>query len=306
MTQYVQRRLLFAIVVLFGVTLIVSGMLHLSGDPIAIMLAGGTATEVQREQLRHEYGFDRPFIVQYFDFVAGALRGDLGRSLRMNRSAVEVVLERLPYTLLLATAAMTFAVVVAVPVGVISAARPNSLIDYFGRLLTLVGQSIPLFWLGIMLVMVFSVRLRWLPSAGMLEPTSIILPAFTLGLYPMARIARTLRATMFEVLTRDYCLTARGKGLSEWRVVVGHAFRNAVLPVITVIGLQYGALLGGAVVTETIFAWPGVGLLSVQAIQWRDFPLVRAIVATVSVFFIAINLLTDILYAYLNPRIRYS
>jgi peptide/nickel transport system permease protein len=306
MTQYVQRRLLFAIVVLFGVTLIVSGMLHLSGDPIAIMLAGGTATEVQREQLRHEYGFDRPFIVQYFDFVAGALRGDLGRSLRMNRSAVEVVLERLPYTLLLATTAMTFAIVVAVPVGVISAARPNSLIDYFGRLLTLVGQSIPLFWLGIMLVMVFSVRLRWLPSAGMLEPTSIILPAFTLGLYPMARISRTLRATMFEVLTRDYCLTARGKGLSEWRVVVGHAFRNAVLPVITVIGLQYGALLGGAVVTETIFAWPGVGLLSVQAIQWRDFPLVRAIVATVSVFFIAINLLTDILYAYLNPRIRYS
>jgi peptide/nickel transport system permease protein len=306
MTQYVQRRLLFAIVVLFGVTLIVSGMLHLSGDPIAIMLAGGTATEVQREQLRHEYGFDRPFIVQYFDFVAGALRGDLGRSLRMNRSAVEVVLERLPYTLLLATAAMTFAIVVAVPVGVISAARPNSLIDYFGRLLTLVGQSIPLFWLGIMLVMVFSVRLRWLPSAGMLEPTSLILPAFTLGLYPMARISRTLRATMFEVLTRDYCLTARGKGLSEWRVVVGHAFRNAVLPVITVIGLQYGALLGGAVVTETIFAWPGVGLLSVQAIQWRDFPLVRAIVATVSVFFIAINLLTDILYAYLNPRIRYS
>ena len=306
MTQYVQRRLLFAIVVLFGVTLIVSGMLYLSGDPIAIMLAGGTATEVQREQLRHEYGFDRPFIVQYFDFVAGALRGDLGRSLRMNRSAVEVVLERLPYTLLLATAAMTFAIVVAVPVGVISAARPNSLIDYFGRLLTLVGQSIPLFWLGIMLVMVFSVRLRWLPSAGMLEPTSIILPAFTLGLYPMARIARTLRATMFEVLMRDYCLTARGKGLSEWRVVVGHAFCNAVLPVITVIGLQYGALLGGAVVTETIFAWPGVGLLSVQAIQWRDFPLVRAIVATVSVFFIAINLLTDILYAYLNPRIRYS
>jgi ABC-type dipeptide/oligopeptide/nickel transport system permease component len=306
MRQYVQRRLLFAIVVLFGVTIIVSGMLYLSGDPIAIMLAGGTATEVQREQLRHEYGFDRPFIVQYFDFVAGALRGDLGRSLRMNRSAVEVVLERLPYTLLLATAAMTFAIVVAVPVGVISAARPNSLIDYFGRLLTLVGQSIPLFWLGIMLVMVFSVRLRWLPSAGMLEPTSIILPAFTLGLYPMARIARTLRATMFEVLTRDYCLTARGKGLSEWRVVVGHAFRNAVLPVITVIGLQYGALLGGAVVTETIFAWPGVGLLSVQAIQWRDFPLVRAIVATVSVFFIAINLLTDILYAYLNPMIRYS
>jgi glutathione transport system permease protein len=306
MTQYIQRRLLLSIVVLFGVTLVVSAMLHVSGDPVAIMLAGGTATPEQRDQLRRELGFDKPFILQYADFVAGAAQGDLGRSLRMNRPVVEVIFERLPSTIWLTTVAMLFAIAVAVPVGVISAARPNSLVDYFGRLLTLIGQSIPLFWLGIMLVLIFSVRLRWLPSAGQLEPTSIILPAFTLGLYPMARIARTLRASMFEVLTRDYCLTARGKGLSEWRVVVGHALRNAALPVITVIGLQYGALLGGAVVTETIFAWPGVGLLSVQAIQWRDFPLVRAIVAIVSIFFIVINLLTDVLYAYLNPRIRYT
>ncbi len=306
MSQYIQRRLLLSIVVLFGVTLVVSGLMHVSGDPVAIILAGGTATPEQRAQLQRELGLDKPFILQYLDFVTGAAQGDLGRSLRMNRPVTEVIFERLPSTIWLTTVAMTFAIVVAVPVGVISAARPNSFVDYFGRLLTLVGQSIPLFWLGIMLVMVFSVRLRWLPSAGMLEPTSIILPAFTLGLFPMARIARTLRASMFEVLTRDYCQTARGKGLSEGRIVVGHALRNAVLPVITVIGLQYGALLGGAVVTETIFAWPGVGLLSVQAIQWRDFPLVRAIVAIVSVFFIAINLLTDILYAYLNPRIRYS
>jgi len=306
MGPYIQRRLLLSIVVLFGVTLVVSALLHISGDPVAIMLAGGTATVEQRDQLRRELGFDKPFIFQYLDFLTGVTQGDLGRSLRMNRPVVEVIFERLPSTIWLTTVAMAFAIVVAVPVGVISAARPNSFIDYFGRMLTLVGQSIPLFWLGIMLVMVFSVRLRWLPSAGMLEPSSIILPAFTLGLYPMARIARTLRASMFEVLTRDYCQTARGKGLSETRIVVGHALRNAVLPVITVIGLQYGALLGGAVVTETIFAWPGVGLLSVQAIQWRDFPLVRAIVAVVSVFFIVINLLTDILYAYLNPRIRYS
>jgi peptide/nickel transport system permease protein len=306
MTRYIQRRLLLSIVVLFGVTLVVSAMLHVSGDPVAIMLAGGTATPEQRDQLRRELGFDKPFILQYADFVAGAAQGDLGRSLRMNRPVVEVIFERLPSTIWLTTVAMLFAIAVAVPVGVISAARPNSPVDYFGRLLTLIGQSIPLFWLGIMLVLIFSVRLRWLPSAGQLEPTSIILPAFTLGLYPMARIARTLRASMFEVLTRDYCLTARGKGLSEWRVVVGHALRNAALPVITVIGLQYGALLGGAVVTETIFAWPGVGLLSVQAIQWRDFPLVRAIVAIVSIFFIVINLLTDVLYAYLNPRIRYT
>jgi ABC-type dipeptide/oligopeptide/nickel transport system permease component len=306
MAQYIQRRLLLAVVVLFGVTLVVSALLHVSGDPVAIMLAGGTATPEQREQLRRELGFDKPFILQYVDFVLGATQGDLGRSLRMNRPVVEVIFERLPSTIWLTTVAMLFAIAVAVPVGVISAARPNSAVDYLGRLLTLIGQSVPLFWLGVMLVLIFSVRLRWLPSAGQLEPTSIVLPAFTLGLYPMARIARTLRASMFEVLTRDYCLTARGKGLSEWRVVVGHALRNAALPVITVIGLQYGALLGGAVVTETIFAWPGVGLLSVQAIQWRDFPLVRAIVAIVSVFFIVINLATDILYAYLNPRIRYT
>lgn len=306
MAQYIQRRLLLAVVVLFGVTLVVSALLHVSGDPVAIMLAGGTATPEQRDQLRRELGFDKPFILQYVDFVLGATQGDLGRSLRMNRPVVEVIFERLPSTIWLTTVAMLFAIAVAVPVGVISAARPNSAVDYLGRLLTLIGQSVPLFWLGVMLVLIFSVRLRWLPSAGQLEPTSIILPAFTLGLYPMARIARTLRASMFEVLTRDYCLTARGKGLSEWRVVVGHALRNAALPVITVIGLQYGALLGGAVVTETIFAWPGVGLLSVQAIQWRDFPLVRAIVAIVSVFFIVINLATDILYAYLNPRIRYT
>jgi peptide/nickel transport system permease protein len=304
--QYIQRRLLLSVVVLFGVTLVVSALLHISGDPVAIMLAGGTATPEQREQLRRELGFDKPFILQYADFVLGAAQGDLGRSLRMNRPVVEVIFERLPSTIWLTTVAMLFAIAAAVPVGVISAARPNGALDYLGRLLTLIGQSVPLFWLGIMLVLIFAVRLRWLPSAGQLEPTSIILPAFTLGLYPMARIARTLRASMFEVLTRDYCLTARGKGLSETRVVVGHALRNAALPVITVIGLQFGALLGGAVVTETIFAWPGVGLLSVQAIQWRDFPLVRAIVAIVSVFFIVINLATDILYAYLNPRIRYT
>lgn len=306
MAHYIQRRLLLSVVVLIGVTVVVSGMMLISGDPIAIMLAGGTSTELQREQLRHEYGFDRPFVVQYLDFVAGAVRGDLGRSLRMNQPVLQVVLERLPYTLVLATTSMLFAIAVAVPVGVISAARPGSLIDHAGRLLTLIGQSVPLFWLGIMLVMIFSVRLRWLPSAGATSATSIILPAFTLGLYPMARIARTLRASMLEVLTRDYCLTARGKGLSEERVVIGHALRNAALPVVTVIGLQFGALLGGAVVTETIFAWPGLGWLSVQAIGWRDLPLVRGIVAIVAVMFIAINFLTDLLYAYLNPRIRYG
>ncbi len=297
---------MLSLVVLLGVTIVVSGMLHISGDPVAVMLQSGVASPEQREALRHELGFDKPFLLQYLDFVAGAARGDLGRSLRFQQPALAIVRERLPSTLYLTLAAMALAVVVAVPVGVVSAASPGSPADYAGRLLSLAGQSIPLFWLGIMLVMVFSVKLRWLPSAGELEAASIILPATTLGLYPMARIARTLRASMLEVLGREYCLTARGKGLSEGQVVLGHALRNAALPVVTVIGLQFGVLLGGAVVTETIFSWPGLGLLSVQAISSRDFPLVRAIVAVVALLFIFVNLLTDVLYAYLNPRIRYG
>jgi len=306
MTGFILRRLLLSIVVLVGVTILVSGMLHISGDPVAIILESGYASNEEREALRHELGFDRPFILQYIDFVRGALQGDLGRSLRFRQPALELVMERLPATAHLALAAMLVSVLVAIPVGVLSATRPNSVFDQVGRLLTLVGQSIPLFWLGIMFVLIFSVKLRWLPVAGRLEPTSIILPALTLGMYPMARIARVLRASMLQVLVMDYCRTACAKGLSERRVVTGHALRNAALPVVTVMGLQFGYLLGGAVVTETIFAWPGLGWLSVQAISARDFPLLQAIVTVMAMVFILINLLTDVLYAYLNPKIRYN
>jgi peptide/nickel transport system permease protein len=306
MTNYLVQRLLQSIVVLLGVTIIVSGMLHISGDPVAVILESGIASEAEREELRHELGLDRPFILQYVDFIKGAMVGDLGTSLRFKQPALDLVLERLPATLQLALAAMLISVVVAIPVGILSAARPHSALDHAGRLLALSGQSIPLFWLGIMFVMVFSVRLGWLPAAGRLEPTSIILPALTLGLYPMARIARTLRASMLEVLVMDYCQTARAKGLSERKVVLGHAVRNAALPVVTVMGLQFGYLLGGAVVTETIFAWPGLGWLSVQAVGARDFPLVRAIVAVVALMLTLLNLLTDLFYAYINPQIRYD
>lgn len=306
MTRYILRRLLLSVVVLFGVTIFVAGMLHISGDPVAVILESGIASNEEREELRRELGLDRPFLVQYLDFVTRAVQGDLGRSLRFRQPALTLVMERLPATVQLAVAAMLFSVAVAVPIGISSAVKPNSVIDNAGRLLTLAGQSIPLFWLGIMLVLVFAVKLRWLPVAGRLEPTSIILPALTLGLYPMARIARVLRANMLEVLSKEYCRTARAKGLTEQKVVVGHALQNAALPVITVMGLQFGYLLGGAVVTETIFAWPGLGWLSVQAVSARDFPLVQAIVAVVAIMFIFINLLTDVLYAYLNPQIRYN
>ena len=230
MTGFILRRLLLSIVVLIGVTIVVSGMLHISGDPVAVILESGYASNEEREALRHELGLDRPFILQYIDFVRGALQGDLGRSLRFRQPALELVMERLPATAHLALAAMLVSVLVAIPVGVLSATRPNSIFDQVGRLLTLAGQSIPLFWLGSMFVLVFSVNLRWLPVAGRLEPTSIILPALTLGMYPMARIARVLRASMLQVLVMDYCRTARAKGLSERRVVIRHALRNAALP----------------------------------------------------------------------------
>jgi peptide/nickel transport system permease protein len=304
---FIVRRLLLSVVVLFGVTVLVSGMLQVAGDPVVLMLQDNpTGNREQYEALRHELGLDKPFIFQYFDFVAGAAQGDLGKSIRFHTSALPIVLDRLPATVELALAAMVFALVIAVPLGILSAAYRNTPIDYAARLVALIGQSVPIFWIGIVLVMIFAVRLHWLPVAGRLEPTSLILPMITLGLYPMARIVRTLRASMSEQLTRDYCLTARSKGVSERTVLTVHTLRNAALPVITVIGLQLGALLGGSVVTETIFAWPGLGWLSIQALGYRDFPLIRAIVAVVAIMFIVINLLTDILTAYMDPRVRLS
>lgn len=300
------RRLFLSLVVLFGVSLVVSGMLHISGDPVEVMLHGISVNIEERQALRHELGLDKPFVLQYVDFVIRAAHGDLGTSLRFRQPALGLVLERLPATLHLALAAMTVALAVAIPIGILSAVRPGSVLDYVGRLLIVSGQAIPLFWLGIMSVMIFAVKLRWLPSAGRLEPSSIILPAVTLGMFSMARIARILRASLLEELTSEYCRTARGKGLSEPRVVLGHALRNAALPVVTVIGLQFGGLLGGTVVAETIFAWPGLGWLSIRAIHARDFPLVRAIVAVAALMFTFVNLLTDVLYAYLNPQIRYE
>ena len=306
MIRYLLRRLLLSVVSLIAVIVIVSGMLHVSGDPVAVMLQSGIASQEERETLRQELGLDRPFILQAIDFIVGVVQGDLGYSLRFRKAAAPLIIERLPATLQLALVAMLVALVVAIPVGILSAMKPHSTVDYAGRLITLAGQSIPMFWLGIMAVLVFSVQLRWLPSAGRLEPTSIILPATTLGLFPMARIARILRASMLEILNRDYIRTARAKGLSESKTLIRHALRNSAIPVVTVTGLQFGILLGGALVTETIFSWPGVGLLAIQAVTNRDFPLLRAIVLVMAVSFVSINLITDVLYAYLDPRIRYE
>ena len=303
MIRYAVRRSGLAIISILGVTFVASAMLNLSGDPVALMFQSGVADPAQMASLRHQLGLDQSVVVQFLHFLRGVLEGDLGTSLRFRRPNSEIIFGRLPATLLLTVAAMAFAVAVAVPTAIISAVRPRSPLAIVGRLVVLIGQSVPLFWLGILLVLVFTVRLRWLPAAGDVRPGSLVMPALTLGLYPMARIARTLRVSLMDALGREYMVTARAKGLSEYQAVLTHALRNAALPVFTVIGLQFGTLLGGAIVTETIFAWPGIGLLSIQAVQARDLPLVRAIIVVVSVMLITVNLLTDIACAWLNPRI---
>lgn len=306
MRAYILRRLLQSILVLFGVSLIVFALVYATGDPVVTMLSGTAATQADVEKTRRELGFDQPAPVQYLRFVSGAVRGDMGVSLRFRQPALHLVLERMPATIQLATTALLFALIVALPLGVIAALYPRSWLDHVSMTLALIGQSVPLFWLGMMLVLLLAVQLRWFPSGGAGTWKHLVLPALTLGMLPMARIARLVRSSMLEVNRQEYMVTARAKGLSELSIIVRHGLKNAALPVITVVGLMFGTLLGGAVVTETIFAWPGVGLLSVQAIQNRDFPLVQATVLLVSLSFIVINLAVDILYAYFDPRIRYD
>jgi peptide/nickel transport system permease protein len=303
---FLLRRLLFSIFAVWAVATIVFGMLQLSGDPVAVIMAGSFGTPEYIAKLRHDLGLDLPVYQQYLRFLSDALHGDLGRSLRWSQPALPLVIQRLPATFELAVAATLFAVVVAVPAGVLSATRPRSLAGRAAMLLAFAGQAIPLFWLGIMLVLLVSVTLRLLPPGGREGLDSLILPAITLGMYPMARIARLTRSSMLDVLTEGYIVTARSKGLSDLVVVYRHALKNAAIPIVTIIGLQLGSMLGGAVITETIFAWPGIGSLSIQAIYNRDLPLVQASVIVVSVLFIIVNLTVDIAYAYLDPRIRYD
>lgn len=306
MTAYLIRRLLQAVLVLFGVSIIVFVLVQLAGDPVLLMLSGTAATEQDLQELREELGYNDPAVVQYARYLGGVLRGDMGNSLRFKRPALDLVWERLGATALLAVTSLLFALLVAIPIGVLSAVKRNTWIDHFGMVLALLGQSLPLFWLGIMLVLIFSVRLRWFPPSGIGSWQHLVLPMITLGAYPMARIARLTRSSMLDVINEDYIMTARAKGLKGLTVVVRHALRNAALPVVTVVGLMFGTLMGGAVITETIFAWPGVGLLTIQAIQNRDFPLVQAAVLVVSLSFVFVNLLVDLLYAYIDPRIKYG
>jgi peptide/nickel transport system permease protein len=278
-------------------------MTRLGGDPVLLFLP----TDIQAkdvEEFRQRLGFNDALPVQYARFVGGALRGDFGESLRYRQDALRLVLERLPATLLLAATAVGLTLLVAVPLGVLSAARRNTLIDHAGTVATVLGQAVPGFWLGLMLIYVFSVQLRWLPTGGAGSLAHLVMPSIVLAAFFSARIARLTRSAMLDALGEDYVLTARAKGLGESRVVGKHTLRNSAIPVVTLAGLEIGQLLGGAVVTETIFAWPGLGRLTVQALLNRDFPVVLAAVFVTSVTYTLINLVVDLLYRWLDPRVR--
>jgi peptide/nickel transport system permease protein len=323
MTRYLARRFWQSLLVLFGISLIVFIILHLTGDP-AVLLMPPDATREDIQNFRKIMGFNDPLFVrwppwqylhppwrfladtQYGRFFMGAIRGDFGTSFRHQQPALGLVLERMPATIELTLAAMAIAISVAIPVGILSAVRRNSAVDHVGMVMALLGQSMPVYWLGIMLILLFAVRLNLLPAFGTGSLRHLILPAVTLGAFSMARMARLTRSGMLEVLGQEYVRTARAKGLSEIRVILKHSLKNAAIPVITVIGLDLGTLLGGAVITETIFAWPGVGRLAVQAIANRDYPVVQAAVFTLASIFVIINFLVDVLYTYLDPRVAYE
>ncbi len=304
MGQFLLRRVFYSIFVLLGLSLVVFTLTRLSGDPSALMLPID-ATEEDYAVMRSYLGLDKPLIFQYTDFVGRAVQGDFGTSIRHRQPAMDMILERMPATLTLTFAAFAVALAISLPLGILSALYPNSLIDRISVLMALIGQAVPTFLLGIILILVFAVQLQWLPSSGRGGLEFLILPALTLGPYSAAVINRLLRANLRESLTKDYIRTAQAKGFTQQYVVLRHALKNAAIPVVTVMGLQVAALMSGSVVTETVFAYPGAGLLLVQALGNRDFPVVQAFVILVGTIVIIINLLLDVLYAYLDPRIRF-
>jgi peptide/nickel transport system permease protein len=304
--RYLGQRLVASVVTLLGVSVIVFLMVRLlPGDP-ARVLAGMLATDEDVVRIRTQLGFDRPLHVQYGIFLARLARGDLGRSARTSEPVLRELGPRLAATLRLAVIAAGLAAVVGVLAGLLAATRPYSAFDYGLSVLTLFGVSMPVYWLGMMLIIVFAIHLNWLPAAGAEGPASAILPALTLAAFSVALIARMTRSSMLEVLGQDFVRTARAKGLGERGVVARHGLRNAMIPVLTVIGLQFGALLGGAVLTESVFGWPGMGQLLVESIFSRDYPMVQGIVLVFSALFILTNLVVDLLYAVIDPRIHYG
>ena len=303
MLVHVLRRLWSTLTVAVGVAAVIFVLLHLSGDPVALLVPADAPPEVMRDT-RRALGLDRPLPQQFFIYLSRAAAGDLGTSLRHNLPVAQLIRERLPRTILLAAAALALALVIAIPAGIVSALRRGTLVDRLAMVLAVAGQAVPIFWLALMLIWLFAVRLEWLPVFGSGTLLHLVLPAVSLSTIVLGRLARLVRSSMLEVLEQDYVRTARAKGLGETSVVWGHALKNAAIPIVTVVGLQLAQLLGGAVVTETIFAWPGVGVLAAEAVFNRDFPVVQGVTLVISLIFVAANLAVDLAYVALNPRIR--
>jgi peptide/nickel transport system permease protein len=300
---YLGRRLLQLVPTLLGVTVVVFLLIRVSGDPTQLLLPE-TATPEDRALFRKQHGLDRPVAVQYVQYLGSLLRGDLGRSLIDGSPALDLVLQRLPATVELAVAAMLIAVVVGIPVGILSAIRRGSILDRLAMVGVLTGQSMATFWVGILLILVFAVQLRWFPVSGRDGLRHLVLPAVTLSLYMLPLLARMTRSSMLEVGKQDFVRTARAKGLRERTIILRHSLRAALIPVVTVLGLQFGGALAGAIVTEAVFAWPGVGTFVLDAIYKRDYPVVQAAVLVIATVYLLTNLLVDLLYGVLDPRIR--
>lgn len=330
--QYLLRRLFLTVPVLLGVTIIVFTIMHvIPGDPVQLIFSGTGASLEQKQAMRHSLGLDRPLPVQYVIYVSNAIRGDLGQSIHFKQPVTELILERMPATIELTMASLFIALIIAFPLGIISALKRNSAIDHMAMTGATLGISLPTFWVGILLIMLVAVNLDWLPGFGRISYEAnlekvtgfhlidslitwnipafkdaflhLILPAIVLGIAAATFTTRLVRSSMLGVIRKDYVVTARGKGLSEWTILHRHMLRNALIPVITLIGVMIGALLGGAVVTETIFAWPGIGRLVIQAINNRDFPVVQGVVLFFAIIRLTINFVTDVLYVWLDPRI---
>lgn len=303
MKQFLIKSILQIIPVMFLISLIVFVLVHISGDPVALMLPE-TATEEDHQKLTQALGLDQPLYIQYFTFVSNLVQGDFGNSFRYNEPALPIVIERLPATFELAAAAMLIATIISIPLGILSATHRNSFVDVIATGSAVLGKAMPHFWLGIMLILLLSVQMGWFPVSGRGSFAHLILPAITLGTGAAAEMTRLIRSSMLEILGQDYIRTARSKGLIETLVVYKHAFRNSLIPVVTIMALQMSSLIGGALITEAVFAWPGMGQLIIQAVNTSDMAIVQASVFVVALMVIACNLIADLIYRLLDPRIK--
>ncbi len=305
MKNFFLNKLLFTFPTIFGVVTLVFLIIHLiPGDPVEIML-GETATLTDKAKLRADLGLDLPISVQYFRFITNLVQGDFGMSFHFRQPAFDLIIKRLPATIELSLGALVVALMISVPLGILSAAKQYSVIDQTSLFVALLGVSMPNFWLGPLLIIIFSINLGWLPVSGRGDITHLLLPAITLGSSMAAILTRMIRSSLLDILKEEYIKTARAKGLPEQIILFKHALRNALLPVVTILGLQFGSLLAGSIITETIFSWPGIGRLTIQAIISRDYALVQGCVMIIALGYVFINLLTDLLYVWIDPRIKY-